>query len=239
MPVDEMRYSPGFDRFACRGFAAAIQQQEVIGEFLGAGGRKWAVDLGAGTMSGDGPTVSPATCLGSFSKLSDTWMWMWDHPDFGWSDPATAPLRLIYEVGEQLDIAEFTTGGFPLAEFADPGQAATMLAVAAGQVLGGRGVWGCGIDDGEGVAFVHLGDESLPAAQFSPVSAPRLLLQAAAAFPADPRSVVLGFAEHYRLKLELDPERIVLYGDHGSVTIDFDGRGRIVRCESDSNSPGD
>ena len=234
-----MRYSPEFDRFACRGSAAAIQQQEVIGGFLGAGSGKWAVGPGAGSMSGNGLTVSPVTCLGSFSKLSDTWMWMWDDPDFGWADPATAPLRMIYEVGEQLDIAEFTTGGFSLAEFADPGQAATTLAVAAGRVLGGRGVWGCGIDDGDGVAFVHLGDESLPAAEFSPISAPRLLLQAVVAFPADPRSVVLGFAEHYRLKLELDPERIVLYGDCGSVTIDFDDRGRIVRCESDSTPAGD
>jgi hypothetical protein len=231
---EEIRFSAEFDRFACRGCAAAIQQQETIRGYLDAGGAQWAVDLGAATMSGDGRTIDAVTRLGSFSELTDTWLWTWDDPQFGWESPVAAPLRAVYEVGEQLDIVEFTTGGFSLADFADPAQAAVTLAVAAGRVLGGRGIRAAGgPDDDKGTVFLHLGDESVPYARFDPLDAPRLLLRAVAQFPADPRSVVLGFAEHHRLKLDLDPDRIVLYGDGGSVLIEFGESGRIASCESD------
>lgn len=228
-----MRYSAEFDRFACRGSAAAIHRQEVLARYLGAHGADWSFDLDAATLAAPGRTLSAASLLGTFSAHTATWLWAWDDPRFGWPNPVCAPLRAVYEVGEQLDVAEFTTGGFGLAEFPDPALAVQRLAVAAGQVLGGRGVWGCPGEDGKETVFLHLGDESVPEARFDPVGVPRLLAEAVAAFPADPRAVVLGLGESYRLTLDLAPERIVLHGEPGSVAIDFDAAGRIVGATSE------
>lgn len=222
---EEIRFSAEFDRFACRGVAAAIAQQEAISGHIVAGEQNRAHDA--------------VTRLGTFDDLTATWLWTWDDPRYGWESPAAEPLRAVYEVGEQLDIVEFTTGAFSLADFADPAQAATTLATAAGRILGGGGIRTTDESDGAaGKVFLHLDDESVPRAGFDPLAAPALLRQAAAQFPADPRAVVLGFAEHFRLKLDLEPDRIVLYGDGGSVTIEFGESGRIARCESDVSSEG-
>ncbi|GAA2448994.1 hypothetical protein GCM10010191_78080 [Actinomadura vinacea] len=225
-------YSPAFEAFAAERSAAAIQQQEALNGFLGSEHR--SADLDARTLRGGGLTIGGVTSLGSFSHLSQTWLWTWANQNFDWEHPAVAPVRAIHEHGLRHDIPELTAGHLDLAGFPDPHQAATTMAIAAGHLLGGNGIWSCAINEGKGAAYVHLDDPQLPAAGFDPDSAPRLLMTAVQVFPGDHRRVVRGYFERHDAPYEETTERIAGGPQGGGrISVGFDTDGRLDRVSAE------
>jgi hypothetical protein len=219
-------YSPAFEAFGAERSAAAMQQQEALNAFLGTEYR--TADLESRTLRSDGLEIGGVTSLGSFSHLSQTWLWTWANPNFGWDHPAVAPVRAVHDYGVRHDIPELTTGHLDLGGFPDPHQAATTMAIAAGHVLGGNGIWSCAINEGKGAAYVHLDDPQLPSAAFDPNTAPRLLMTAVQVFPDDHRRVVRGYFDRHGAPYEETPETITGGPPGGgSITVAFDAEGRV------------
>lgn len=206
--------------------AAAIQQQDLFNDVVGPDALQ--ADLNARTLSSDRGVLSGITLLGSFSELDRTWLWGWANPGFGPDAPAVAPTSTIREFGERHAIAEFTTETLELGGFEQPEQAAIMLAITAGTVLGGRGVWSTAINDGRGHVYLHVADEQLPQAGFDAIATPRLLMTAVSVFPGDHRQVVRGYFQHFGITPDEGPNVIHGTAPNGStVTVDLDAHGRI------------
>lgn len=204
----------------------------MMNEFLG--DAHMNVDLNARTLSGGGRFFNGVTSLGSFSHLSQTWLWIWDNPNFDWAHPAVAPVRAIYDVGRQRGITELVTGHLDFSGFPNPHQAATTLAIASGTVLGGHGVWSCRINEGKGSAYVHLEDAQIPQAHFDPITTPRLLMTAAEVWPHHHRDIVSGFLQHHQFVITMTSQAMTGRGPDGMrLTVQFDQHGRISAATMD------
>lgn len=207
--------------------AAAIQQQDLFNEVVGPDSLQ--ADLNARTLSSDRGVLGDISLLGSFSELDGTWLWGWGNPGFGPDAAAVAPTLVIREFGERHGIAEFTTESPDLSGFEQPAQAAIMLAITAGTVLGGRGVWSTAINEGRGHVYLHVGDDQLPQAGFDAIATPRLLMTAVSVFPSDHRQVVRGYFQHFGL--QSDEAATAINGtapDGSTITVDFDEHSRIA-----------
>ncbi|MFI0357662.1 DUF6882 domain-containing protein [Actinomadura sp. 9N407] len=227
----ETAYSPAFKAFGAEHSAAAIQRQEALDASLGTEHR--TADLQARTLRGNGSTVGGVTSLGSFSHVTQTWLWSWANPNFDWDHVAVAPLRRIHEYGERNGIPELTTGHLEFGGFPDPHQAATTLAIAAGYLLDGNGVWSCTINDGKGSAYVHLDDPQLPSPGFDPLAASRLLMTAVEVFPEDHRRTVRGYFERCAVPYEETADTIAGGAPDGDrIQANFDERGRLEKVTS-------
>lgn len=228
-------YSPAFEAFAAECSAAAIHRQDVLNDFLGTAIRRF--NLRERTLTGEDFTSGGVTSLGSFSHLSQTWLWTWDNPHYSWEHPAVAPLRHIFAYGERHHIPELTTGHLDLSHFPDPHQAATTFAIGAAYILNGNGVWSCRINEGKSSAYIHLDDPQMPVATFDPAAAPRLLLTATSVFPADHRRVVRGFFERFDLAYTETPAQMVAHHPTATLTTTFDSQGRLTTISTTASHP--
>ncbi|GAA1584640.1 hypothetical protein GCM10009804_46190 [Kribbella hippodromi] len=210
-------FSPGLQAYGGWIAAAAIQQQDLFNEVVGPDSLQ--ADLDLRTLTGERGTLGGVSLLGSFSELDHTWLWGWANPGFGRDAPAVAPTLAIREFGERHGIEEFTTESPDLSGFPQPAQAAITLAITAGSVLGGRGVWSTAINEGRGHVYLHVADEQLPRAGFDPIATPRLLLTAVSVFPADHRRVVRGYFQHFGVPYEEAPDAIRGTAPNGGVIV--------------------
>jgi len=219
-------FSPELQAYGGWIAAAAIQQQDLFNEAVGSGPLQ--ADLDARTLTGERGVLGGVSLLGSFSELDQTWLWGWANPGFGADAAAVAPTVAVREFGAQHGISEFTTDSPDLSGFPEPAQAAITLAIAAGAVLGGRGVWSTAINEGRGQVYLHLADAQLPLAGFDAIATPRLLMTAVSVFPSDPRQVVRGYFQHFGLPYDEGPDAIRAEAPSGSIVLaTFDELGRL------------
>ncbi|WP_329000001.1 hypothetical protein OHA18_36890 [Kribbella sp. NBC_00709] len=219
-------FSPEFQAYGGWIAAAAIQQQDLFNEAVGSGTLQ--ADLDARTLTGERGVLGGISLLGSFSELDQTWLWGWANPGFGPDAPAVAPTVAVREFGGQHGIAEFIADSPDLSGFPEPAQAAIKLAITAGAVLGGRGVWSTAINEGRGHVYLHVADEQLPLAGFDPIATPRLLMTAVSVFPSDHRQVVRGYFQNFGLQYDEAPDAIRGTAANGSVIVtSFDDHGRL------------
>ncbi|MEU8226709.1 DUF6882 domain-containing protein [Kribbella sp. NPDC048915] len=219
-------FSPGLQAYGAWIAAASIQQQDLFNDVVGPDSLQ--ADLDARTLSSDRGVLRGISLLGSFSELDGTWLWGWANPGFGPAAPAVVPTLAIREFGQRHGIDEFVTDSPDLSGFEQPQQAAITLAIAAGSVLGGRGVWSTAINEGRGHVYLHVADEQLPQAGFDAIATPRLLRTAISVFPADHRQVVRGYLQHFGLRYDEAPDAIRSTApDGGPIVIEFDDLGRI------------
>ncbi|TDW22151.1 DUF6882 domain-containing protein [Kribbella kalugense] len=219
-------FSPEFQAYGGWIAAAAIQQQDLFNEVVGSG--ELQADLDARTLTGDRGVLGGVSLLGSFSELDHTWLWGWANPGFGPDAPAVASTLPVREFGEQHGIGEFTADAPDLSGFPQPTQAAITLAITAGSVLGGRGVWSTAINEGRGHVYLHVADEQLPRAAFDPIATPRLLVTAVSVFPSDHRQVVRGYFQYFGLQYDETPDAIRGTAPNGKVIVaSFDDHGRL------------
>ena len=219
-------FSPDFQAYGSWIAAAAIQQQDLFNEAVGSGSLQ--ADLDARTLTGERGVLGGVSLLGSFSELDQTWLWGWANPGFGPDAPAVAPTVAIRQLGGRHGIDEFTAGSLDLSGFPQPAQAAITLAIAAGAVLGGRGVWSTAINEGRGHVYLHVADEQLPLAEFDAIATPRLLMTAVSVFPSDHRQVVRGYFQHFGLPTDERPNAVRATAPNGSAVLaTFDDLGRL------------
>ncbi|MVU75747.1 hypothetical protein GPX89_00635 [Nocardia sp. ET3-3] len=225
-------FSPEFEAFGGWGAAAAIHKQDLLNDALGDGYLRY--DLTARTLTTDTDSYGGLTMLGSFSNLDQSWLWAWDNPYLDTDRPAFEALAEIREYGARQGIPEFMIGRLDLSNFPNPKQAATTMVIAAATLLGGNGVKAMGINDGKGVTYLHVDDPRLPADEYDPIAAPRLLMTAAQVFPVDQALIVRGFIEHYGTRIQLSRE--VIAGDFAQghrLAVAFTEDGLIKAITSD------
>ena len=219
-------FSPEFQAYGAWVAAAAIQQQDLFNDVVGTD--SLAANLDARTLTGERGVLTGVSLLGSFSHLDNTWLWGWANPGFGPDAPGVVATRPIRDFGDRHGITEFTAESPDLNGFPDPSQAAITLAITAGSVLSGRGVWSTAINDGRGHVYLHVADEQLPQAGFDAIATPRLLMTAASVFPSDHRQVVRGYLQHFGLQYDESPDAIRGTAPDGSTVVaSFDAQGRI------------
>jgi hypothetical protein len=219
-------FSPEFQAYGAWVAAVAIHQQDLFNDALGDGHQH--ANLDTRTLTGDRGVLSGVTLLGSFSHSDHSWLWAWANPHFGPADPASAATLTIRDFGERYGITEFITDSPDLSGFPQPAQAAATLAITAGTVLRGRGIYSTSINDGQGHVYMHVADEQLPLAPFDPIVTPRLLLTAVSVFPADHRQVVRGYFQHYGTQYAETPDALRGTGPDGSTVVTtFDEHNRL------------
>ncbi|TDC52526.1 sel1 repeat family protein [Actinomadura sp. KC345] len=208
-PAGPTFYSPEFQAFASERSAAAIQQQDLFNETYAAMNHvEW--DLKEATVSMDGRRLQGLTVLGSFSNLSQTWLWTWANETYDQDVPALAELRRIREFGERHQIPELVKGEFDYSRFNHPAEGAFTMAIAAATLIGAKAVFFVSINDGKGRLVLAVDDPSIPTADFDRFAAPRLLSRAAEVWPHEQLRVVRGFMEHHGFETEETPADIVV-----------------------------
>ncbi|GAA2430752.1 hypothetical protein GCM10010191_50460 [Actinomadura vinacea] len=231
-------YSPQFAAFASAGSAVAIHRQDVLNEALGEGMTDTNVEERTLTM-GD-RVYRDIVFLGTFSHVSQTWLWGWGNEHHSPDLPAIAPLRVIREYGQEHGIPELTAPCLDLSGFPNPYQAASTMVIAAAALLGGNGVRPVRIGDGKGTAYFHLDDPQLPVAGYDSLSAPRVLNTAVEVFPSDPRRVVRGFLAHHDCAITEGPDVIQgRFPDDRTLTVGFTDNGLLNAITVEHTPPGE
>ncbi|MFI0366752.1 DUF6882 domain-containing protein [Actinomadura sp. 1N219] len=211
-------YSPEFQAFASEGSAAAIQQQDVFNDAFALDYVEWNPE--EATMTLDGRVLRGLTVLGSFSNLSQTWLWTWDNPSWDADLPALAKLRTIREFGERHQIPELVKGHLDFSRFNHPAEGAFTMALAAAPLIGAKGVCFVTVNDGKGRLVLATDDPGLPDAEFDRLAVSRLLTRAAEVWPHEQRRVVRGFMEHHGFEIGESSAVIVVESDDGQrVTV--------------------
>ncbi|RKS76914.1 TPR repeat protein [Actinomadura pelletieri DSM 43383] len=201
-------YSPTFEAFASEVAAASIQQQDVFNDAFEQSHVEW--DPQEATLTLDGRTLGGLTVLGSFSNLSQTWLWTWDNPSWEQDSPALAELRTIREFGERHQIPELMKGHLDFSRFNHPAEGATTMALAAATLIGAKGVSFVTVNEGKGRLALATDDPSVPTARFDRLAASRLLMQAAEVWPHEQLRVVRGFMRHHGFEVAESPAVIVV-----------------------------
>ncbi|MFD0683771.1 tetratricopeptide repeat protein [Actinomadura fibrosa] len=211
-------YSPEFQAFASEIAAAAIHQQDVFNDAYTQDYLEW--NLERATVTLDGRTLRNLTVLGSFSNLTQTWLWAWDNPTFDQDSPSLAELRTIREFGARHRIPELLKGHLDFSRFNLPTEGAFTMALAAAPLIGARAVSFVTINEGKGRLVLASSDPDLPTAEYDPLTAPRLLLRAAEVWPDDQHNVVRGFLKHHGFQIDESPAILLVeYADGHQVTI--------------------
>ncbi|TMR04819.1 tetratricopeptide/SEL1-like repeat protein [Actinomadura soli] len=213
-------YSPEFQAFASELSAAAIQQQDAFNDVFTMEHIEW--DPEEATMTLDGRTLRGLTVLGSFSNLSQIWLWTWDNPSWGQDLPSLAKLRTIREFGERHQIPELIKGHLDFSRFNHPAEGAFTMALSVAPLIGAKGVSFVTVNDGKGRLVLAADDPSLPGARFDRPAVPRLLMRAAEVWPQEQRRVVRGFMERHGFEIAESPAVIVVES--------ADGHRVTVRC---------
>ncbi|MFI0446782.1 DUF6882 domain-containing protein [Actinomadura sp. 6N118] len=213
-------YSPEFQAYASGIAAVRIHQQDVFNDAFTHDYIEW--DPEEATVTLDGRTLRGLTVLGSFSNLSQTWLWAWDNPTWEQDLPALAGLRTLREFGELHQIPELLKGHLDFSRFNHPAEGAFTMALAAAPLIGAKGVSFVTVNEGKGRLVLATDDPSLPTAQFDRLAVPRLLTQAAEVWPHEQHRVVRGFMEHHGFEISESPAVIVVES--------ADGRRVTVHC---------
>ncbi|RFS81783.1 sel1 repeat family protein [Actinomadura spongiicola] len=213
-------YSPEFEAFASEVAAASIHQQDVFNDTFEQNYVEW--DPAKATLTLDGRALRGLTVLGSFSNLSQTWLWTWDNPSWEQDLPALAGLRTIREFGERHQIPELMKGHLDFSRFNHPAGGATTMALAAATLIGAKGVSFVTVNEGKGRLVLATDDPSVPTARFDRLTVPRLLMQAAEVWPHEQLRVVRGFMNHHGFEVDESPAVIVVES--------ADGHRVTVRC---------
>ncbi|MGH3244476.1 MAG: tetratricopeptide repeat protein [Spirillospora sp.] len=213
-------YSPEFQAFASEIAAVSIQQQDVFNDAFTQNHIEWNPEEATVTL--DGRTLKGLTVLGSFSNVSQTWLWAWDNPSWDQDLPALADLSIIRNFGERHQIPELLKGHLDFSRFNHPAGGAFTMALSAAPLIGATGVNFVNVNDGKGRLVLAVDDPDVPAAKFDGVAAPRLLMRAAEVWPYEQRRVVRGFMERHGF--EIEESRAVI------VVESADGHRVTVRC---------
>jgi TPR repeat protein len=213
-------YSPELQAFASELSAASIHQQDVFNEAFGSAYVEW--NLEEGTVDLDGRTFQGLTVMGSFSNLSQTWLWTWANPSYEQDLPSLAALRTVRAFGERHQIPELIMGQSDFSRFNFPAEGAFTMAIAAAALIGAKGVISVTVNDGKGRLVLAVDDPELPSARFDRAGAPELIRRAAEVWPDEQHRVVRGFLEHHGLEIEETPATI--------EAVSADGHRIVVRC---------
>ncbi|WP_433324956.1 DUF6882 domain-containing protein [Spirillospora sp. CA-294931] len=218
-------FSPAFERLGAALAAVVLQQQETLAEFLPR--EDWSADLTSRTYTSGGVTVR-VSLLGSYAARERTWLWGWANPQFGDDHPAVLPTLGIRDLGERLDIPEFTTPEVDLSWYEGPaGHGGELMAMAAGGTLGGGGYIGAGYDGGS--AYLHVDDPQAPPAVWDPIPVPRLLVNAVSLFPHDHRLTLARLLSHHRVPYRETGGRTEVHlPGGGRARAVYDGLGRFI-----------
>jgi hypothetical protein len=98
--------SAGFQELLSAHLLAAGERQEVARGVIG--GRRYGVDLAAGTITfADGPIIA-AEMIGSASTEDGSWFWAWGNRSLGLPDDRLLASRRVAEQGAGLAVPELT-----------------------------------------------------------------------------------------------------------------------------------
>jgi hypothetical protein len=98
--------SAGFQELLSAHLLAAGERQEVARGVIG--GRRYGVDLAAGTITfADGPIIA-AEMIGSASTEDGSWFWAWGNGSLGLPDDRLLASRRVAEQGAGLAVPELT-----------------------------------------------------------------------------------------------------------------------------------
>lgn len=211
-------YSPEFQAFASEIAAASIHQQDAFNDAFNQDYIEWNPEEATVTL--DGRTLRGLTVLGSFSNVSQTWLWAWDNPSWDQDLPALAELRTIRNFGKRHQIPELLKGHLDFSKFNHPTGGAFTMALSAAPLIGAKGVSFVTVNEGKGRLVLAIDDPDVPTVGFDRLAAPRLLMRAAEVWPQEQRRVVRGFMERHGFEISESPAVIVVESADGHrVTI--------------------
>ncbi|MBO2445668.1 sel1 repeat family protein [Actinomadura barringtoniae] len=213
-------YSPELQSFASEVSAASIHQQDVFNDAHGSAYVEWNLD--EATVNLGGREFSGLTVLGSFSNLSETWLWAWDNPSYEQDLPCLTELRTIREFGERHQIPEFIMGQSDYSRFNFPSGGAFTMAIAAATLIGAKGVISVTVNDGKGRLVLAVSDPDLPTSEYDGPGAAELIRRAVLVWPYEQRRVVHGFMRHHGFEIEMTPATF--------VAVSADGHSVSVSC---------
>lgn len=88
----------------------ALDRQENLFELIG--DLEGDLDLDTGILKFSEDIEFPVQILGIFNEEFGQWSWAWDNEDIGFDESLIEDAKKIHDIGEEFEIAEFTTPVF-------------------------------------------------------------------------------------------------------------------------------
>lgn len=129
--------------------ALALDKQESLSEVIG--DDVGNLDIEKGTIS-FGDSEFPIQIIGILSKGTNKWYWAWDNEDIGFPQDSIKEASEIKKIGEEHDIAQFTTNVFD-ADLLE----AHLIAMAVSGIMDDGAYYA--VDQDEVVFFVSITDK--------------------------------------------------------------------------------
>ncbi len=151
--------SPQLEELIIEHALTALAKQMRFDALLGRHEWRWENETGllkVRRLDAGGATLTCATqALGSVSRMSETWTWIWANDLAEISDDLMTAARELRAIGEKNNVPEFTTGEFPREQVN-----AHLLALVAMELLNADAYFRGSYLGGEGFVLINRGELS-------------------------------------------------------------------------------
>ncbi len=217
--------SPQLQELVVEHALTALEKQMRFDAWLGRHGWHWERESGLLTLRRfeENEFVCATQALGSVSRMSDTWTWIWANDLAEVSDELMTSARQLRALGEENHVPEFITGEFPHAQV----DAHLLSLVAMGIVKADAYFRGAYLG-GEGFVLINRGalDAVLPPLPRSAAQVCKIVREVDA-LCEDHRRAVTFYLCHHNWIVEADNENLTACYDKEEIQLTFEDK-RLV-----------
>jgi hypothetical protein len=228
--------SPQFEELVVEHALAALEKQVRFDGWLGRHGWNWDRESGLLTLrrleagASGAVTICATQALGSVSRMSDTWTWIWANDLAEISDELMNSARRLRTIGEEQVVPEFTNGEFPSVEVD-----AHLLSLVAMGLSEADAYFRGSYLGGEGFVLINAGELGgvIPA---SPARTNEVIkiLQEVDAVCADHRRAIMAYLRRIDWDIEENAGIVVAQNGNERLQLTFDPAGRLLSiCDGD------
>jgi hypothetical protein len=213
--------TPLFTEFS-RYVASAMTRQLALADLIE--DREWAVDINAGTVTFGGDLRYPIQLLGTEAEGDQSWLWAWANTQSNIPPQLLKAGSWLRAYGQQHGIAELTEANLPL-DHAD-GHLLSMVSGGLTRQCYYRGPY-------QGGALFFLVEQVPDAlATVAPQRVLTVLTQVLQmSYPVNHRLMVESFFAELNYQVSTHAASITGHHPAGSLTVSFDGSGRVENIQ--------
>ena len=213
--------SPALQELVIEYALSALEKQMRFDAWLGRHGWSWERESGLLTLrrAGEDEFICATQALGSLSRMSETWTWIWANDLAAISDDLMLAAQALRALGEEKKVPELAVGEFPRAQVD-----AHLLSLVAMEISGADAYFRGAYLGGEGFVLINRGalDSVLPPL---PASAAQVckIVREVDALCENHRRAVISYLRCRSWQIEDENEKTTARNGNENVEIIFDG----------------
>lgn len=220
--------SPQLQELITENSLGALQRQARFDAWLGRHNWEWNRENGLLTLrrAAQSEFVCKTQALGSVSRMSDTWTWIWANDLAEVGEDLLVSARQLRDFGEKNQVPEFVVGEFPRSQVD-----AHVLSLVAMEICGGDAYFRGAYLGGEGFVLINRGElqQILPSKPFDADEACNIV-RAVDALCENHRRAVETYLQRGGWQIEKEGDKMRAKSGDAQICIVFEGQ-RLISAE--------